>query len=403
MSSLSVEFIRMCWMILRMGCRSFAEGAFVYLLINTDLSIRKNVGSLNKNKFFLFSLVSSLITTLFGGFLCDWLDFRLLGSAVLVFFYFWNKQQKVNRNLANNCNSVQRIKYTLTTTVILILAVVSSDSISHMLLHTYCVSTGIYDIINSNWILRDLYRSSIMILDVFFIFLVYKFRFIKMKDIKATSMNKWVPISFSFCLISSLYLRSNYAAIPAFVQHRNAFLWTLAFVLPTYWCFYLAIKNQVKLLNLNANVTAYENILIWICNPSIIKTTHLDIYDSDVFMANFESKKLVLKQKLKKLGIDNKFKGYSELVLCLFLTRLFIGFKNWNFERDIFDQVSLVTDVPLRALRKDIENIIEYVWFTSESQDLIDGYYFPYQGRYTYDQTQRPTVEQFLTDIAKSI
>ena len=168
----------------------------------------------------------------------------------------------------NHYDFSKGIQHFLTVAVILVLAVESCNLISWMLLHTYCVSTGIYNIINSNWVLRDLYKSAIMILDVFLIFLVYKLRFINMKDIKAMSIHKWVLMSFSLCFVSIGYVKYSYVLFSNtsyLVQHRNIFLWTLAFVLPTYIGFYLVVKQLTKLLNLNANATAYENILIWIC------------------------------------------------------------------------------------------------------------------------------------------
>ena len=80
-----------------------------------------------------------------------------------------------------------------------------------------------------------------------------------------------------------------------------------------------------------------------------------------------------------------------------------MGLKGWSFKTDIFLQASLVIDIPAPKLRKDIENIIDQVWNTSEVETLIDGYYLPYHSSKIYDQMERPTVEQFLTDVAKSI
>ena len=106
---------------------------------------------------------------------------------------------------------------------------------------------------------------------------------------------------------------------------------------------------------------------------------------------------------MKKLGINNEYKGYSELVFCLILTKLYLGLKGWSFEKDIFWQASLVTDVPLSKLRKNIDNIISQVWTTNEAETLIDGYYLPYHNSHTYDQKRHPNAEDFLMSIAKSV
>lgn len=396
--------------ILRMTCRSFAESIFIYLLLNTGInhsSTLQNFIPINKKQMLFFSFVYSFITVFFVVFEFDRiLDFYKLALVPLVFFHFWYKQREIHKNSVINYKNAKDMWYSLATAIILILAVYSFNYISHMLFHTSFVLAGIYDIVHNDFILYELYKFAIMFLDVFFIFLAYKFRFIKMRDIKAMSAYKWIPISFGFCFLSMVYLSYTYyifGNIPLTAQFRNALLWTMALILPSYIGFYLTTAHLTRFLSLKENYSVDMRILIWIFNPSMIKTTHLDVYDSDVFISNFESKKLVLKQKLKKLGINENYKGYSGLILCLFLTRLFIGLKGWRFDVDIFGQASLVTDVPISKLHRDIENIIDQIWTTSEVQNLIDGYYLPYEHTNTYTYTHRPTVEEFLTKIAKSI
>jgi len=396
------------WSISRVFCRSFVEGAFIYSLITSSKDCsdaRQKIGFFGKKSMFLFSLLCSSLAVLFSVALSV-ADFYRLVLVAFVFSYFWFKQKKSLRISANSYGSKRSVKCILTGSIILVLAVDSLNTISHLILHMSLVLTGVYDVIRGVGVFYQMYKTSLMLLDLFFIFLVYRFQVFKTKDIKSMSINKWVPISFGLCLASSSYISYTYYIfydIPLTDQFRTVLLWILALMLPTYWGFYLVIRQLTRVLNLVSNTAEDDSILVWILNPSVIETTHLDIYDSDLFMSTFESKKLVLKQKLKKLGIDNGCKGYSELIFCLFLTRLFIGFKSWSFERDVFEQASLVIDVPLNVLRKNIEDMIEYVWVTSESQDLIDGYYFPYHGRHTCDHKQRPTVEEFLMDIAKSI
>ncbi len=398
----------MCWSFFRVICRSFTEGIFIYSLIANDKdysNVHQKISFFGKKNMFVFSFFYSFLAVLIS-IVLNVADFYRLASVPLVFFYFWYKQRNNHKNSVINYDNTRDVWYALTTAIILILAVDSFNSISHMLLHTSFVLTGTYDIVRSNDVFYQLYKTGLMFLDVFFIFLVYKWQFIKMKDIKSMSMYKRVPISFGLCLVLSAYISYTYYIfynIPLTDQYRNALLWILALMLPSYVGFYLTITHLTRLLNLKENHTADENILVWIFNPSILETTHLDIYDSDVFIANFESKKLAFKRRLKKLGINDEYKGYSELVFCLILTKLFIGLKGWCFERDILGQASLVIDVPLPKLRKDIENIIEQVWLTNETETLIDGYYLPYHGNSTYDQKQHPKIEEFLIDIAKSV
>ena len=234
-------------------------------------------------------------------------------------------------------------------------------------------------------------------------FLVYKFMFINMKDIKNMSIHKRIPISFAFCLISFLYIEFVFDKIFSLARYREILLWLAALTLPSYIGFYLITTKLTRLLSVKANHTANRSIRMWILNPSMIEVAHLDVYNSDVFMSNFESKRFEFERMLNKLGITDECKGYSELVFCLFLTRLFIGLKGWRFEREIFEQASLIIDVSIPKLRKNMEDIIEQVWTTNDARTLIDGYYRPCHNINTYDQTQRPTVEQFLTDVAKSI
>ena len=399
--------VDMCWSIFRMTFRFFAESIFIYLLINVNtdrLNVFKNSALLNKKKLFIFSFIYSLVS-LVTAFSISTIYFYRLASAILLFFYFWFKQKTTHKNLIINYNSTQDIWYALTTAVILILAVDSFNSIGHMLLHTFAVSIDIYDTINSVQLFRELYKTSIMLLDVFFIFLAYKFKFIKIKDIKAMSAYKRIPISFSLCLLSLVYINSSYVNIPSIAQYHSLLLWSMAFILPTYIGFYATTTYLARLISIKTNYAVDTSIHIWLFNPSssTFKTTDLSVYDSNTFMSHFESRKLTIRNKLRKLGITDDYKGYSELILCLFLTSLFVGLNGWSFEKNIFWQSSLITDIPAPKVRKDIEDIIEQVWNTDEVDTLINGYYLPYHNSNMYNQTQRPTIEEFLMSIAKSI
>ena len=400
---------RMFWVIFRMGFKFFAEGILVYLIINNinDQNVCKKSNILSKKKMLLFSsfyasvvLAVYMFAVMFTT--CDLFLFRLT-SAILVFLYFYYKQRKIQEKLVSNYNNNQNIWRALTTAIILVLAVESFNAISYMLIHKSFVLMGIYDAVHSIDIFYQLYKTLSVFLDVFIMFLVCKFRFINMKDIKNMSTHKRIPVSFAFYLISFLYIEFICDKIPSLAPHRETLLWIIALTLPSYIGFYLTAAKLTRLLSFKSNAIVDSHIHVWLSNPSMVETTHLDVYDSKVFIANFELKKLDIKKRLEKLGINDEYKGYSGLILCLFLTRLFIGLKGWNFETDVFWQTSLVIDVDASKLRKDIENIIDQIWNTSEVETLIDGYYLPYHNKKIYNQTQRPTVEQFLTDIAKSI
>ena len=397
--------IGICWAVFRMTFKFFAEGIFIYFLINTNIDqsrISQNV-TFDKKKIFFFSFAYSAVA-LVVAFSFYGVEFFRLASIAFVFFYFWHKQHNIHKNLIINYTSIHDLKYASTIAIVSVLAIHSINFISYMIFHTSFVLIGIYDSTKSVDIFYQLYKTAIVFLDVFFIFLAYKFKFIKMKDIKAMSMCKWVPISFGFCLAAFVYIDSVYDRMPSsIVPYREGLLWTMALVLPSYIGFYLTTAYLTRSLSLRANATADISIHIWLFNPSMFNTTSLSVYDSDIFASNFESKKLAIRKRLDKLGINDECKGYSGLVFCLFLTRLFMGLKGWSFKTDIFLQASLVIDIPAPKLRKDIENIIEQVWNTSEVETLIDGYYLPYHSSKIYDQMERPTVEQFLTDVAKSI
>ena len=191
-----VNFIETCWAVFRVTCRSFAEGTFIYLLINTKtnkLNFFQKFTSFNKKKWFVFSFLCSCIA-IFVSIYLNFVNAYRLVIAVFVFFYFWYKHRKSNERLLINYNNIQDIRYALTTAILSVLTLCFSASASHISLHTFFVLTGIYNTICSAGIFRQLYKTAVVFLDVFFIFLVYKFQFIKMKDIKAMSVNKWVPI-----------------------------------------------------------------------------------------------------------------------------------------------------------------------------------------------------------------
>ena len=144
--------VGLCWSIFRMTFKSLAEGLFIYLLFNNSFSNNLNVFRKiifnDKKKIIIFAFVYSSLV-LFMVFPCNAADLYRPACVVLFFFYFWYKLRTINKQLVSNYKGIYDIKYALTAAIILILAVHSFNCISHMLLHTYCVSTGIYDTINS--------------------------------------------------------------------------------------------------------------------------------------------------------------------------------------------------------------------------------------------------------------
>ena len=191
-----------------------------------------------------------------------------------------------------------------------------------------------------------------------------------MKNIKAMSAYKRIPISFGLCLMSMIYLDYFYNSFPVSIVNCKCdiLLWIMAFILPSYIGFYLTTTYLTRLISIKTNYKVDIYIHIWFFNLSLpmFKTTGLSVYDSNTFMLNFESKKMTIRNKLRKLGITDDYKGYSELVLCLFLTSLFVGLKGWSFEKNVFWQASLIIDMPAPKLRKNIEDIIDQVWTTGE-------------------------------------
>lgn len=393
---------------LRVAFRFILEGGFCYCLFATRSVRSKNTDSRCSLRgrrdvvFFLFLYSTALILPVV--LLRDDAFYRLVSVAV-VFLYFYHKCWLKRKSVAT-CFRIRQCGYILTAAIFLALTTEFILSVSHILIHGLCMLFNVYDAIRNHFVSYEIYKYVIMLVHVCLLFLVYKLRILKMSDVKAISINRWVPVSFGLCLLSIVYVKYNYSAfgaIPAVAPYRDAFLWVLAFLLPTYLGFYLTISKLTKLLSIKLNCAADDNIFVWIFNPSMIETIHLSIYDSELFMPSFEANRLAFKKKLEKLGIDNGYKGYSEMVFCLILTKLFMGMKGWSFERDIFGQASLVIDTPFPEVRKNIEAIIEKVWLTDDSETLIDGYYLPCCNNDMYDGRERPSAEEFLMQMAKSV
>ena len=309
------SFYHMCCGIFRMGLRFFAEGVFIYLIVNNinNQNVCKKSNTLSKKKMLLFSSFYTLVVLSVAIFAImftvvgDTSLFRL-ASVSLVFFYSYYKRRKIQENLVSNYNNTQNIWYALTTAIILTLALHSFNIISYILFHNTFVVTGIYETVRSIDVAYQFYKTAIVFLDVSLMFLVYKFRFIKTRDLKNMSMHKRIPISFAFCLLSMIYLDSVYDVTPSsFVWYCQSLMWAMALMLPTYIGFYLTTAYLTRLLSLRSNTTADVRILVWLSNPSMMKTTHLDVYDSKVFIANFELKKLDIKKRLEKLGINDEY------------------------------------------------------------------------------------------------
>lgn len=406
-----INIVALCWAVFRAILRSFAEGAFVCLLVNGSIDsidsedAAKTFAPRKQRRMWLFVFVYVSVATIFTLFIPGYFDFFRLVSVVLVFFHSWNRCKRCNRPLISNYGMAHDAVFSLNAAIISILAVSSFNFLSFLSLHYGLVFFGVYDYVRGVDALYQVYKFSIALLDVFVLFLFYKLRIIKLKDIRSMSINKWVPLSFGFSLLAWTYLAYFYNVIydtPAAAIYKDAVLGLLALMLPLYVSFYLSTRYLTKLLCVKTNFIADRSILDWVSDPSVVETSHLDVYDSDLFMANYMSQKFVFEKKLRKLGITCEHKGFSELSLCLILTKMFTGLKGWNFERDVLGQVSLVVDEPISKFHKDIEHTLAYVWDTNEVSFLIEKYYLPYQHVGTYRSGDRPSVEEFIMTIAKS-
>ncbi len=396
------------WTYLRLFFRFFVEGVLCYSLFDVGAEHPRvaNDFRVGASRYvvlfgFLNSFVSMSIIYFF-----DTTSVDRLASVVVALFYFWHRERAVHGVTRRRYSNSLGWRCILTAAVFSALVVECSLTLCHVLMHSACVSLNVYDIIKSNWVLYEIYKSLLMFLHLCVVFLVYKLRFLALNEVRDMATRKWVVVSFSLCLLLLVYIRNNYGTfreIPSFAPFCDVLLWTLALLLPVYLGFYLAIRNLTQLLNVKANCAVDNSIFVWIFNPTVVQKARLNIYDSDSFMPSFESNKLAFKQRLEKLGIDNSCSGYSMLVFCLILTKLFMGLKGWSFERDVFGQASLVVDVPFPEVRKSIESVIERVWFLDDASVLIDGYYLPCCNQDVYDEGHRPTVEEFLTCMAKSV
>lgn len=377
--------------------RLIVESIFCYFVYNCK-NKNETFQKCSVKKIAIFSSVHVTMLSLYRHLFTDYITYRLV-SVLIIFAYFWIENRIENKRIESN--NARNWSYILTFAVFITLMTEYSYSMSHIIVRFSWKLLDMYDVSITNLLLDKLYRFTILSMHICFIFLIYKFRFIKMRDIKNLSVYKQIPVLFGLCLSTIVYIKYSYIQLDN-DPYRDIFLWIFMFLLPTYLGFYWMLSKLSQLINVKKNYSADENIFIWIFNPSMIETFHLNIYDSELFTPTYEFNKLNFKRKLARLGIDNSCKGFSSLVFCLILTKLFMGLKCWSFERDVFGQASIVIDIPFPEVRKDIENIIKKTWLLEEPKKLIDGYYRPCCNRDLYDDSQPPTVEEFLVCMVKS-
>ncbi len=378
--------------------RLIIESIFCYFVYNhKNKSVIFQKYSVKKLAIFSFAYVTSPL--LYMHFFMNYYVTCRLVSVIVIFAYFWIENLIENKKVIKS--DLKHWSYILTFSVFISLMAEFSHFMGYIINRSCWQWLNMYNSRYASFTSSLLYYTIMLTLHSGFMFLTYKFRFIKMRDIKNLSVHKQIPLLFGLCLSTIIYIKYCYYQIGNNI-YQNVFIWLLMFLLPTYLGFYLMLSKLTGLINVKKNCKADENIFIWIFNPSMTETFHINIYDSESFTPTFESNKLAFKRKLAKLGVDSSCKGFSSLVFCLILTKLFIGFKGWNFERDIFGQASIVIDIPFSEIRKDIENIIRKTWLLEEPEKLIDGYYRPCCNRDLYDNSQLPTVEEFLVCMAKS-
>lgn len=318
---------------------------------------------------------------------------RLL-STFLIFIYFLIESKQI-----------KKWSYVLTFSIFVSLLTECSHLFSSLILRSgmrfFYAIENIDNIISVNLVL---FMSTAAFIHFCTMFLIYRFKFVKMKTVKLLSIYKSVPIFFGMCLLTIIYLKieMKQAAFgsPFVFTMCNAILC----VLPIFLTLYYFANKHVETRNAKQNYIAKDLILQWILHPPK-KTKFLVNAGSDTlaFLDKYEYITSGFVKKLSKLGINDSTKGFSSLVFCLFVTSMLRGTTGWNFEDDVFEMADSLLKLPYKgSVKHEIENIIKKIWTVEEHETLRNEYYnFCFLRNYNKNSPE-PNVAEFLINLSSN-
>ena len=332
----------------------------------------------------IFCYVHVALLSLYRYFFTDVVTYRLV-SVLIIFAYFWIENWIENKKFIRS--NIKSWSYILTFSIFISLLTECSFFTGYIINRYSWKLSGMYASTKTTNL--ELYRFVALALHLCLMFLIYKFRFIKTKDIRNLSVHKQIPILFGMCLSTVIYIKYNYQLIDN-DTYRNILIGVLLFILPTYLGFYWNSCKLTRLKNIDQNY-----ILDGIIETMVRIPIYFAVINIKPFTYMYEKDKITFRKKLEKLGINHGYKGYSQLVLSLIIVNHFEG-DDLNFEAHIFRRVSRFTGIEPETIYDNINNIIKKTWFQETPEVLKYGY------EHVDDiEDNPPTVKDFLIHMAK--
>lgn len=370
--------------------RLIIESVFCYFIYSRK-SKNNTFQKLNVKKIAMFSSAYTILLSVYMYFFDDYTIYRLV-SVFLMFVYFWFNDKE------NKISNIKKWSYILTFSIFINLILEFSHFIGYIISLSFMKYTNLYDLKSTNFILAFLYYFSILVFHSCFIFFMYRFHFIKMQDIKNISVIKQIPILFGLCLSSVIYIKYHYNQTYGEL-HSSVLLWILMFLLPIYLGFYHALSKLAELKNMKRNELYDINLEEKIEQPLLCKVFSLDQYrcEHKPCAAKYEADKIAFKRVLRRLGVHSGFKGFTQLVFSLLLTKNFLNYsKGWTIENNVINYIALATGDKPSEIRKDFGNIIRKVWLLEDLQVIKNEY-----ANTNNIEDNPPSVDEFLVHMAK--
>lgn len=369
------------------------ESIFCYAVCSESIGIK------SRKKIFVFSAIYVTALTLYRCFITYNPTIKLI-SFLTILSYFWLENQIEHRRF-NKKSNIKNWNYILTFTVFISLMMECCYFTSSVVNRFSWQWLGVYDLSEKSMLLDTVYRSIILILFSFFTLLVYKIRFIKIRDIKNLSSHKEVFIFFGLCLLTVIYIKYHYLQLGVSF-YGSTLAWIFLFLLPTCLGSYIIFKKFAEIINKLQNYIAKDQIFQWIVHPPSNTNFIVNVGgDTLSFLDKYEYVTSGFIQRLHALGINSGCKGYSSLVFCLFVTSMLRGTKDWNFRKNVFGMAEELLGLNQGKVCKDIENILKKTWLLNDFETLESEYYnFCFLRNYREDSAP-PSVEEFLINMVK--
>lgn len=357
--------------------RFLVESIFVYLTFNQKRD--KNI--LKIKNLIMFSVVYIITLGIYNYFLPNNTTYRIL-SGFIFFIYFCIESK-----------SIRQWKFFFTYSFFINLTMEFVHFISF-----YGVMTFTKNIIKNFDSKNELNHVLIWLTIVFIyslaLFVIYKFKIIKIQSIREISNYKFMPFVSAISLVYLIYIK--YC-----IKHYYQNVYTEEFclvlsnlllvVIPVFFLVNLAVNRAIEKKNKIKNKDDEEKIRNAVEHKSLSLPFEMDV-------DKYNKIRKIISKKINSCGIYDSRKGFSDIILSVMIIKYYLQDEKIVLSKNVYPVVSEITGNSVKLIDANIRNSIKEGWLRTDPYVIAKEYTKPIDA-----EKGHPTAREFLIYIAHSI